>query len=573
MRLALLKNHKRTNPDKLNREVNNSRSSKEKKHPARNYQKTRKRSPLKNFGSRTISIPENGNLPIIQPFLESNEKNVQQKTKEKWIKGNLDKISTGFNSALDSKFINIPVGNDALDKYLFEMLESCKASKEKVIEKEKIKKTTPTSSDQIRSIKKKSREPMMALKNDMRVSSIKEDHPQLMIGLEPIANTNKHKSRHYIRFHKLAQKESVPEMLKTFVQKKKVEFEREASNTSMQKPSNEHIYKRNTRQTKQKLGEQALQSHQNRLVKSSSELLMKKQLKDLIKKRNDYPLFSIESIVTEPKKRSANATFKEERKQRSQDISMNLVKKPSAPLTKESTSFVSERIYRSRQKVASKTTSPKNLMKFQLLAENCGDDYMRARLHEEFNIKKLTSKDAYYYIGEINKFKERNRINTGITIKHEAYNTHDMHPINIAIKLMNAFFALTVRNKDLNAINISLIVGIGKIFGLGLNRFSINEKIFKTKYFTVFIKERLLRVLYVVLNSENGLKVDAKKTSFKSYIGEGNNSGLVKSVLKQRWWWALTKKKEIPTCNFLWTQWRRNIYYPLLESNKLSPGN
>jgi hypothetical protein len=45
---------------------------------------------------------------------------------------------------------------------------------------------------------------------------------------------------------------------------------------------------------------------------------------------------------------------------------------------------------------------------------------------------------------------------------------------------------------------------------------------------------------------------------YKFYVGKGNNSVLVRSLLKQRFWWQLHDKEEIEKCNFMWTQLRKN---------------
>ena len=43
--------------------------------------------------------------------------------------------------------------------------------------------------------------------------------------------------------------------------------------------------------------------------------------------------------------------------------------------------------------------------------------------------------------------------------------------------------------------------------------------------------------------------------TYKAYIGDGNNSGVVKNVLKSRPWWVLTKKPVAKSCDLIWTQW------------------
>ena len=41
----------------------------------------------------------------------------------------------------------------------------------------------------------------------------------------------------------------------------------------------------------------------------------------------------------------------------------------------------------------------------------------------------------------------------------------------------------------------------------------------------------------------------------KAYIGDGNNSLIVKSIFKTRSWWTIKDKLKVKDCNFIWTQW------------------
>lgn len=42
------------------------------------------------------------------------------------------------------------------------------------------------------------------------------------------------------------------------------------------------------------------------------------------------------------------------------------------------------------------------------------------------------------------------------------------------------------------------------------------------------------------------------------YIGKGNNSTLIKNVVKSRPWWIITEDKDDPNINMVWTQIRQN---------------
>jgi tubulin polyglutamylase TTLL1/tubulin monoglycylase TTLL3/8 len=40
---------------------------------------------------------------------------------------------------------------------------------------------------------------------------------------------------------------------------------------------------------------------------------------------------------------------------------------------------------------------------------------------------------------------------------------------------------------------------------------------------------------------------------YKYFIGKGNNSIMVRSLFKNRYWWVQHDKEEMEKCNFCWT--------------------
>lgn len=80
-------------------------------------------------------------------------------------------------------------------------------------------------------------------------------------------------------------------------------------------------------------------------------------------------------------------------------------------------------------------------------------------------------------------------------------------------------------------------------FGVKLPRnFSLEPGAVKSKDFQIQAKERILQRLYEVINQENGVPFDWINSQQhlaprKFYVGKGNNYPLVRSILKQRWWW------------------------------------
>lgn len=125
-------------------------------------------------------------------------------------------------------------------------------------------------------------------------------------------------------------------------------------------------------------------------------------------------------------------------------------------------------------------------------------------------------------------------------------------PINVTINLINKYMALafskSVQYKDLKCIN-----ALHKRIGLG--RAIQNEEELKSYEKVCQLKEKLLRVLYMVINKENNYIPEA--TSHGRFCVErGNNGGLVKSVLRERHWWT-----QVEDCSkqpsLLWTPWRK----------------
>ena len=44
----------------------------------------------------------------------------------------------------------------------------------------------------------------------------------------------------------------------------------------------------------------------------------------------------------------------------------------------------------------------------------------------------------------------------------------------------------------------------------------------------------------------------------KFFVGQGNNYPIVKSVLKQRYWWQFGAEESFASdCDFVWTAWKK----------------
>ena len=47
------------------------------------------------------------------------------------------------------------------------------------------------------------------------------------------------------------------------------------------------------------------------------------------------------------------------------------------------------------------------------------------------------------------------------------------------------------------------------------------------------------------------------QSHYKCFIGKGNNSMLIRTLFKSRYWWLLHDKEEIDKVNFMWTQLKK----------------
>lgn len=50
--------------------------------------------------------------------------------------------------------------------------------------------------------------------------------------------------------------------------------------------------------------------------------------------------------------------------------------------------------------------------------------------------------------------------------------------------------------------------------------------------------------------------ISNKNRRMKYYVGPGNNSAMVKGLLKRRFWWQASE--DLKQCNFVWTQVKIN---------------
>ena len=162
---------------------------------------------------------------------------------------------------------------------------------------------------------------------------------------------------------------------------------------------------------------------------------------------------------------------------------------------------------------------------------------------------------------------------TRIKIVMEPHTHLDSHPINIAIRNINDFIHLAFKVKSKEDYDIPSILNMGKPMGIVYNKSQIVDHNFlRSREFLSFSKEKILRYLYNAINKSNvGIEPDNSKSlapfhQNRFYVGRGNNYILVRSVIKQRWWWSTNDSEDFFNVNFLWTQWRKNKHLSILNT-------
>ena len=73
------------------------------------------------------------------------------------------------------------------------------------------------------------------------------------------------------------------------------------------------------------------------------------------------------------------------------------------------------------------------------------------------------------------------------------------------------------------------------------------------------------------INLSNNIVISkSRQVSYTAYIGRGNNSSLVKDILKKRWWWKIVDSAD-EAC-FVWTQKLKNGFLEDQETGRMNTG-
>jgi len=200
-------------------------------------------------------------------------------------------------------------------------------------------------------------------------------------------------------------------------------------------------------------------------------------------------------------------------------------------------------------------------------ALNVSEDSARKRVNHFHQViaSRLLIKEAAI----MNSLSELMPVRGNIKIWHVFDGHLHNHKINYTFRLINAIVEL------LNSLKLDTTIEkqqrfyiLCKKIDIGFVRRKIADPdFFKSKDNITAIKDKLLHHLYKTLNEDNEYKGKQVKLP-KYFIGNGNNPVLVRTILKQRWWWAAAET--IDNANLIWTQWRKSkIIRSLPKYNEL----
>lgn len=74
----------------------------------------------------------------------------------------------------------------------------------------------------------------------------------------------------------------------------------------------------------------------------------------------------------------------------------------------------------------------------------------------------------------------------------------------------------------------------------------------------LLFKIQIAHNIYINLDLRNE-DISNKSKRVKCYVGPGNNSAMIKGLLKRRYWWVISEDRT--ECNFVWTQIKVNAVF------------
>mmetsp|Transcript_33812 Transcript_33812/g.32895 ORF Transcript_33812/g.32895 Transcript_33812/m.32895 type:complete len:111 (-) Transcript_33812:1199-1531(-) len=107
------------------------------------------------------------------------------------------------------------------------------------------------------------------------------------------------------------------------------------------------------------------------------------------------------------------------------------------------------------------------------------------------------------------------------------------------------------------------INNLSKKMNLQFNRNVFGEFGIKSRELGNLLKEKLINYICKVINeesqpegNENGIlqeELVQPQQLYKCFVGKGNNSILIRTLFKTRYWWLLHDKEELERVNLMWT--------------------
>ena len=189
----------------------------------------------------------------------------------------------------------------------------------------------------------------------------------------------------------------------------------------------------------------------------------------------------------------------------------------------------------------------------------------------------------------------------------DVYKHHQTHKLNVFFDQANEFVRIMFKNQKASSsqkLNVNYAIGLARCLGLKVNKDTFSEQNMKSREHLAQLKEKLIFNFYKKLNDENkeifptppqGKNLDSdddnfsesgnsinfnsgaanasKKTEpkedqhshfYKYHIGKGNNSIMVRSLFKNRYWWVPHDKNEMDKVNFMWTQIKNKTHMETL---------
>eukprot|EP00831_Metopus_contortus_P075313 TRINITY_DN69017_c0_g1_i2.p1 TRINITY_DN69017_c0_g1~~TRINITY_DN69017_c0_g1_i2.p1 ORF type:complete len:141 (-),score=43.70 TRINITY_DN69017_c0_g1_i2:86-508(-) len=76
-------------------------------------------------------------------------------------------------------------------------------------------------------------------------------------------------------------------------------------------------------------------------------------------------------------------------------------------------------------------------------------------------------------------------------------------------------------------------------------------------------------LFHQTINTSNSIKVDLPKPQISNghfFVNLGNNHPLVRSTMKERWWWS--QAADETSANIVWSQWRKIKFIKQLPKKK-----